>query len=459
MLKRVLVANRGEIAVRIIRACMEMGIETVAVYSEADRDALHTVLADKAVCIGAPPARDSYLNVGNIIEAAKLTGCDSVHPGFGFLSESSSFAEICEGNGLNFIGPPAAAIALMGDKAAARECARSAGVPVVPGTAGTCAGPAQAAAAAKACGFPVLLKAAAGGGGKGLRRVDSEDEIEAAYLAASSEAESAFGDGSMYVEKLILNPRHVEVQILSDEYGNAVHLGERDCSTQRRNQKLIEEAPAPRLFEGTVSAMREAAVRAAKACGYSGAGTCEFVVDKDENFYFIEMNTRIQVEHPVTEAITGIDIVKEQIKIASGEKLSFTQDDVEFKGHAIECRITAEDFLNGFSPCPGRIEFIHFPGGPSVRVDSAIYGGCEISPYYDSMIGKIIVHGENRMDAVRKMRRALSETVINGVKTTLPLSHMLMYDPVFLRGGFDTGYLERKLPELIGIYRKAGGEN
>ena len=459
MLKRVLVANRGEIAVRIIRACMEMGIETVAVYSEADKDALHTVLADKAVCIGAPPAKDSYLNIGNIIEAAKVTGCDSVHPGFGFLSENSKFAEICEDNSLIFIGPPPAAIALMGDKAAARECARTARVPVVPGTAGTCAGPAEAAAAAKACGFPVLLKAAAGGGGRGLRRVNTEADIEAAFRAASSEAESAFGDGSMYVEKFIENPRHIEVQILADKFGNVVHLGERDCSMQRRNQKLIEEAPAAKLSGETARAMREAAVRAAKACGYVGAGTCEFVVDRDENFYFIEMNTRIQVEHPVTEAVTGIDIVKEQIKIASGEKLSFTQDDVEFRGHAIECRITAEDVSDGFRPCPGKIEFLHFPGGPSVRVDSAIYDGCEISPYYDSMIGKIIVHGENRADAIRKMRRALSETVINGVKTTLPLSHLIMYDPEFLRGGFDTGFLERRLPELLDIYRKAGGDN
>ncbi len=459
MLKRVLIANRGEIAVRIIRGCMEMGIETVAVYSQADKDALHTVLADRAVCIGGPAPKDSYLNVNNIIEAAKLTGCDSLHPGFGFLSENSRFAEICCENGLKFIGPPAAAIALMGDKAAARELMGEAGVPVVPGTAGTCAGPARALQAARECGFPVLLKAAHGGGGRGMRRVDRESDVEAAFREASGEAESAFGDGAMYVEKLIENPRHVEVQILADEHGNVVHLGERDCSMQRRNQKLIEEAPAPRLPEETGAAMREAAVKAARACGYTGAGTVEFVVDKDGAFYFIEMNTRIQVEHPVTEAVTGIDIVKEQLRIAGGEELSFSQEDVRLNGHAIECRITAENVFNGFSPCPGKIDFLHFPGGPSVRVDSAIYSGCTISPYYDSMIGKIIVHGRNRAEAIRIMRRALSEAAVNGVKTTLPLSYIIMFDPEFMRGGFDTGFLERKMPELLDIYRKAGGED
>ncbi len=459
MLKRVLIANRGEIAVRIIRECLDSSIEAVSVYSTADSQALHRIIATRSVCIGGPRAGESYLNAANIIEAAKATGCDAVHPGFGFLSESSDFARSCEEAGLKFIGPPSKVIDMMGDKAAAKRMMRQAGVPVVPGSDGIAQTADDAEKEAERIGYPVLLKAAAGGGGRGMRRACCKEEVKDAFEAARAEAESCFGNGDMYVEELIENPRHIEFQILGDSFGNVIHLGERDCSIQRRNQKLLEEAPAWGLSEKLRGAMGEAAVKAAKACGYENAGTVEFIVDKDDNFYFIEMNTRIQVEHPVTEAVTGMNIVREQLRIAAGMPLSRTQEEVQICGHAIECRITAEKVFENFAPCPGRIDFIHFPAGAGIRVDSALYNGCEISPYYDSMVAKIIAKGSSRLEAVRRMRRALEETVINGVQTTLPVQHLLMYQQDFLRGGYDTGFIEAHLPELLAIYEAAGGKD
>lgn len=459
MLKRVLIANRGEIAVRIIRECLDSSIEAVSVYSTADSQALHRIIATRSVCIGGPRAGESYLNAANIIEAAKATGCDAVHPGFGFLSESSDFARSCEEAGLKFIGPPSKVIDMMGDKAAAKRMMRQAGVPVVPGSDGIAQTADDAEKEAERIGYPVLLKAAAGGGGRGMRRACCKEEVKDAFEAARAEAESCFGNGDMYVEELIENPRHIEFQILGDSFGNVIHLGERDCSIQRRNQKLLEEAPAWGLSEKLRGAMGEAAVKAAKACGYENAGTVEFIVDKDDNFYFIEMNTRIQVEHPVTEAVTGMNIVREQLRIAAGMPLSRTQEEVRTCGHAIECRITAEKVFENFAPCPGRIDFIHFPAGAGIRVDSALYNGCEISPYYDSMVAKIIAKGSSRLEAVRRMRRALEETVINGVQTTLPVQHLLMYQQDFLRGGYDTGFIEAHLPELLAIYEAAGGKD
>lgn len=459
MLKRVLIANRGEIAVRIIRECLDSSIEAVSVYSTADSQSLHRIIATRAICIGGPRASESYLHTANIIEAAKAAGCDAVHPGFGFLSESSDFARNCEEAGLKFIGPSSAVIDAMGNKAAARRMMIEAGVPVVPGSDGIIAAADEAVKEAERIGYPVLLKAAAGGGGRGMRKAYCEKEVREGFDAASAEAKSCFGNGDMYVEKLIENPRHIEFQILADSFGNVVHLWERDCSIQRRNQKLLEEAPAWGLSDKLRRAMGEAAVKAAKACGYENAGTVEFIVDQDENFYFIEMNTRIQVEHPVTEAVTGISIVKEQLRIAAGMPLSVTQEEVCVSGHAIECRITAEKVFENFAPCPGRIEFIHFPAGAGIRVDSALYNGCEISPYYDSMVAKIIAKGSTRLEAVRRMRRALEETVINGVQTTLPVQHLLMYQQDFLRGGYNTGFVEAHLPELLAIYEAAGGKD
>ena len=459
MLKRVLIANRGEIAVRIIRECLDSSIEAVSVYSTADSQSLHRIIATRAICIGGPRASESYLHTANIIEAAKAAGCDAVHPGFGFLSESSDFARNCEEAGLKFIGPSSAVIDAMGNKAAARRMMIEAGVPVVPGSDGIIAAADEAVKEAERIGYPVLLKAAAGGGGRGMRKAYCEKEVREGFDAASAEAKSCFGNGDMYVEKLIENPRHIEFQILADSFGNVVHLWERDCSIQRRNQKLLEEAPAWGLSDKLRRAMGEAAVKAAKACGYENAGTVEFIVDQDENFYFIEMNTRIQVEHPVTEAVTGISIVKEQLRIAAGMPLSVTQEEVCVSGHAIECRITAEKVFENFAPCPGRIEFIHFPAGAGIRVDGALYNGCEISPYYDSMVAKIIAKGSTRLEAVRRMRRALEETVINGVQTTLPVQHLLMYQQDFLRGGYNTGFVEAHLPELLAIYEAAGGKD
>lgn len=459
MLKKVLIANRGEIAVRIIRECIDASVETVAVYSAEDSNSLHTMLAAESICIGPAKASESYLNIENIIAAAKGLGCDAIHPGFGFLSENSSFARACENAGIKFIGPSADVIDLMGNKSTARETVKAKGVPVVPGSDGNVENIQEAVEAAEKIGYPVLVKAAAGGGGRGMRKAYSKDELMSAFDEAKAEAKSCFGNGEMYIEKLIENPRHIEFQILADSFGNVIHLGERDCSIQRRNQKLVEEAPAFGLSDSLRKAMGDAAVKAAKACGYENAGTVEFVLDREDNFYFIEMNTRIQVEHPVTEMITGLNIVKEQLKIAAGRKLSYTQDDVKLSGHAIECRITAEKVFDNFAPNPGSVDFVHFPAGPDIRVDSALYSGCEISPYYDSMVAKIIVRGENRLEAVRKMRRALEETVISGVETTLPVQHLLMYNKDFLRGSYDTGFIDKSLDSLLEILESAGGRN
>lgn len=459
MLKRVLIANRGEIAVRIIRECLDSSIEAVSVYSTADKSALHRIMATESICIGGPRASESYLSINNIIEAAKGTGCDAIHPGFGFLSENSDFARGCEAAGLKFIGPSSEVIDRMGNKSAARELMIAHGVPVVPGSDGVIKSAEEAAQLADEMGYPVLLKASAGGGGRGMRKAYNREEVIKGFTAASAEAESCFGNGDMYVEKLIEHPRHIEFQILADSHGNVVHLGERDCSIQRRNQKLVEEAPAFGLSEELRKQMGEAAVKAAKACGYENAGTVEFIVDKDNHFYFIEMNTRIQVEHPVTEMVTGVNIVKEQLRIASGLPLSVKQEDITLEGHAIECRITAEKVFENFAPNPGRVEFIHFPAGAGIRVDSALYNGCEISPFYDSMVAKVIVRGNSRLEAVRKMRRALEETVINGVETTLPVQHLLMYNQDFLRGGYDTSFMEEHLDDLLKIYEAAGGKD
>lgn len=456
MLKKILVANRGEIAVRIIRECLDTSIEAVAVYSTADSESLHRMIATESVCIGGPAARDSYLNMGNIIEAAKGTGAEAIHPGFGFLSESSEFARKCREGGLIFIGPSPETIYLMGNKSAARELMQKAGVPVVPGSDGIVENPDQAAEIAGRIGYPVLIKASAGGGGKGMRKAADESQVRESFLAASLEAENCFGDGSVYIEKLIENPRHIEIQILADSHGNVIELGDRDCSIQRRNQKLCEEAPARNIPDDMRQAMKEAALKAARAANYVNAGTIEFIVDKENNFYFIEMNTRLQVEHPVTEMVTGVNIVREQLRVASGLPLSVSQEDVEIKGHSIECRITAEDAFNDFRPDPGKIDFLHFPAGSGIRVDSALYNGCTISPYYDSMIAKVIVKGENRNDAIRKMRRALEEMIISGVKTTLPIQHLLMYNETFIRGNYDTGFIEENLGVLLEIYKAAG---
>lgn len=459
MLRKVLIANRGEIAVRIIRECLDSSIEAVSVYSTADKQALHTIIATKAICIGGPRASESYLNISNIIEAAKACGCDAIHPGFGFLSENSDFARACEEAGIKFIGPSSDTIDKMGNKAAARKLMVEAGVPVVPGSEGFVKDAEEAVRIAEEIGYPVLLKASAGGGGRGMRKAYNAEEVREGFAAASAEAESCFGNGEMYVEKLIENPRHIEFQILADGFGNVVHLGERDCSVQRRNQKLVEEAPAWGLSSDLREKMGQAAVRAAKAATYENAGTIEFVVDKEENFYFIEMNTRIQVEHPVTEMVTGINIVKEQLRIASGIPLGFRQEDIQLSGHAIECRITAEKVFDNFAPCPGQVEFIHFPAGAGIRVDSALYSGCEISPFYDSMVAKVIAKGDTRLEAVRRMRRALEETVITGVETTLPVQHLLMFNQEFLRGGYDTGFIENHLKDILDIYEAAGGKH
>lgn len=459
MLKKVLVANRGEIAVRIIRECRDSGIETVAVCSTADKGALHTEIADEVICIGEPQAKSSYLNIDNIIEAAKATGCDAVHPGFGFLSEDADFATACRENHLKFIGPSPETITLMGNKASARNCMQKAGVPVVPGSEGPVKDVEEAVKLAEKTGYPVLLKASQGGGGRGMRLAENEEEVRKYYVEASAEAENCFGNGELYLEKYIINPRHIEFQILADSFGNTVHLFERDCSMQRRNQKFLEEAPAWGISKDLRDKMGEIAVSAAKAAKYENAGTVEFILDQDNHFYFIEMNTRIQVEHPVTEMTTGINLVKEQLRIASGLPLCKEQTEIKQEGHAIECRIMAEDVFNHFAPCPGKTDFVHFPAGYGVRVDSHIYSGYEISPYYDSMIAKIIVKGESRLDAIRKMRRALEETVITGVKTTLPVQYLITYNRDFLRGEYNTGFIEKNLSEILRIYEEAGGRD
>ncbi len=458
MFHRILIANRGEIALRVIRACRELDIETVAVYSTADKDALHVQMATKAVCIGPPKAADSYLNQTAVLTAAVESGCEAIHPGYGFLSENAEFAELCQRCGLKFIGPSADVIRSMGNKAAAREMMIKAGVPVVPGSDGCVADSDAALKVAEEIGYPVMLKASAGGGGRGMRRVFSAEELPAAFASAQAEAVACFGDGSMYVEKLILRPRHIEFQIMADSKGHVVHLGERDCSIQRKNQKLIEESPSCALSDEQRKAMGEAAVAAARACGYEGAGTVEFVVDKEGHFYFIEMNTRIQVEHPVTEMVTGIDLVREQLRVAAGLPLSFTQEDVVIRGHALEVRINAEDPAQGFRPCPGKTEFIHFPGGNGVRVESALYNGFTLTPYYDSMVAKIIVHAPTRLGVVRRMRRCLEELVVEGYPTGSDLAYLILYRGEFLLGNYDTSFIEDHLEELLQIDRSATEE-
>lgn len=446
MFNKVLIANRGEIAVRIIRACKEMGIATVAVYSEADKNALHTQLADEAVCIGSSRSENSYLNMNNIISAACLTVANAIHPGFGFLSENAKFADMCKECNIKFIGPDAKTIDLMGNKANARKLMIEAGVPVTPGSDGTVESVEKAKELAKEFGYPVMIKASAGGGGRGIRIVREESELEEAYNSAKSEAKIAFGDDSIYMEKVIENARHIEIQVLADEHGNAIHLGERDCSLQRRNQKVLEEAPSVALDEKTRKAMGEAAIRAVKASGYKNAGTIEFLYGKDGKFYFMEMNTRIQVEHPVTEMITDIDIVKEQIKIACGEKLSYTQDDVYFNGHSIECRINAEDPYNNFAPSPGTIDYLFLPsGGNGLRVDSAVYAGYTIPTFYDSMIAKVITKGRTRNEAIEKMKRALNEFVIEGIKTNIDFQMELLENEDYIKGEFDTSFIANKI--------------
>lgn len=443
MFKKILIANRGEIALRIIRTCKELGIKTVAVYSEADRYSLHVRFADEAVCIGPGPSKESYLNIPRIIAAAEITNAEAIHPGYGFLSENAMFAEICESSGIKFIGPTPDAIEAMGDKALAKETMRKAGVPVIPGSDGVVETLEQAREIANEIGYPILLKAAAGGGGKGIRMVKNDEELENAWQTARAEAEAAFGNPAVYIEKFIEKPRHIEIQILADEHGNVIHLGERDCSIQRRHQKLIEESPSPIVTPELREAMGQAAVKGAKSVKYRNAGTIEFLVDKDGNFYFMEMNTRIQVEHPVTEMVYGIDIVREQIRIASGEKLGIKQKQIKPNGHAIECRINAEDPFNGFRPSPGKITSLHFPGGFGVRVDSHIYQEYVVPPYYDSMIAKLIVHAKNRDEAIARMLRALDEFVIEGIHTTVPFHIKILNSPQFRSGvDYDTKYID-----------------
>ena len=449
MFQRVLIANRGEIAVRILRACRELGVDTVAVYSAADADALHVQLATQAVCIGPAKATDSYLNVDALLTVARQTGCDALHPGYGFLSENAEFAQRCADLGLTFIGPSGDVIRTMGNKAAARALMQVHGVPVVPGSDGPVATAQEAQAAAEAIGYPVLVKASAGGGGRGMRRVDRPEELVAKFEEARAEALACFGDGQLYLEKLILNPRHIEFQILADRHGAVIHLGERDCSIQRKNQKLVEESPSKALSPQLREAMGAAAVAAARAAGYENAGTIEFVLDQDGKFYFIEMNTRIQVEHPVTELVTGLDLVREQLRIAAGLPLSLTQEEVSLTGHAIECRVNAEDAAAGFRPCPGTTEFLHFPGGPGVRVDSMLYNGYAVSPYYDSLVAKIIVHAPTRLEAIRRMRRALEELVIQGYPTTADFCHLILHHPDFIKGQYVTGFLAAPQEELL----------
>ena len=444
-MNKILIANRGEIAVRIIRACKEMNIKTVAIYSEADKDSLHTRLADEAICIGPANSNKSYLNYKNIIEAAYITGSDSIHPGFGFLSENSQFAKICEESNIKFIGPSYEVIKLMGNKSNAKEMMEKAGVPVVPGSKGSIKSINDAKKIAQEIGYPIMLKAAAGGGGKGIRIVNNESELENSYNIVKQEAMISFKDDEIYIEKFIQNPRHVEIQILADEHGNVIHLGERDCTVQRRNQKVIEETPSMAIDEKLREKMGEAAIKAAKKVGYTSCGTIEFLVDKNKNFYFMEMNTRIQVEHGITEERTGIDIVKEQIRIAAGEKIKIKQKDVEFRGHVIECRINAENPEKNFRPCPGKITGLILSGGNGIRVDTFVYEGYTIPPNYDSMIAKIIAHGKTRNEAISKMKRALEETVIDGVDTNIDFLFKIIRNSNFLRGKYDTAFIEKEI--------------
>ena len=444
MLKKVLIANRGEIAVRIIRACREMGIRTVAIYSEVDKNALHVQLADESICVGPAPSNKSYLNVKAILEAACLTGADSIHPGFGFLSENPNFAKICQETGIKFIGPDYKLIELLGNKSKAKETMKRAGVPVVPGSDGLIYSKEQAINLAEQIKYPVILKASAGGGGRGIRIAYSKTELEKEYDIVKQEAKVSFNDDSLYLEKFVENPRHVEIQILADEHGNCIHLGERDCSVQRRNQKVLEETPSGILDEDTRKKMGEVAVKAVKEIGYSNAGTIEFLVDKNKEFYFIEMNTRIQVEHPVTEMVTGVDIIKEQIKIAGGEELTYKQEDIKFEGHSMEVRINAENPDKNFMPCPGTITGLHIPGGNGVRVDTAIYSGYTVPPTYDSMLAKLIVHGKNREESIAKMKSAVAEFVVEGITTNIDFLLKILGNENFKTNNYDTSFIKKE---------------
>jgi acetyl-CoA carboxylase biotin carboxylase subunit len=446
MFKKVLIANRGEIALRVIWACKELGLKTVAVYSEADANGLHVRFADEAVCIGPPRNIDSYLNIPAIISAAEITGADAIHPGYGFLSESAYLAEICEACNIKFIGPGPQAIRLMGDKCRAKKAMLKAGVPVVPGSQGVVEDEEKAVRVAKDIGFPVILKASAGGGGRGMRIVRAAPDLAQSFRAAQSEAQAAFGVSDVYVEKYVASPRHIEIQVMADSKGNVVHVGERECSIQRRHQKIIEEAPSLAVGEKLRRRMGRTAVEAAAAVQYVNAGTIEFLLDKDGNYYFMEMNTRIQVEHGVTELVTGRDLVKEQLHVAAGETLSFSQKDVTFAGHALECRINAEDPWT-FIPSPGTIRHFFQPGGPGVRVDTFAHEGCEISPYYDSMIAKLMTHGRTRAEAIARMKRCLDVMVVEGIKTNIPLHRKILDDPDFVAGRFDTSFMDRYLPQ------------
>ena len=444
MLRKVLIANRGEIAVRIIRACREMGIRTVAIYSEADKNALHVQLADEAICVGPAPSNKSYLNVKAILEAACLTGADSIHPGFGFLSENPNFAKICQEMGIKFIGPDYKLIELLGNKSKAKETMKRAGVPVVPGSEGLIYSKTQAVKLAEEIKYPVMLKASAGGGGRGIRIAYSQEELEKEYDIVKQEAKVAFNDDSLYLEKFVENPRHVEIQILADEHGNCIHLGERDCSVQRRNQKVLEETPSGILDEKTRNKMGEVAIKAVKEIGYSNAGTIEFLVDKNKEFYFMEMNTRVQVEHPVTEMVTGVDIIKEQIRIASGEKLKYKQKDIKFEGHSMEVRINAENPDKNFMPCPGTITGLHVPGGNGVRVDTAIYSGYTVPPTYDSMLAKLIVHGKTREESIAKMKSAVAEFVVEGITTNIDFLLKILENESFKTNNYDTSFIKKE---------------
>ena len=441
MIEKILIANRGEIAVRVIRACREMGIRTVAVYSEADKDALHTQLADEAVCIGPAPSAESYLNMQNIISATLVSGADAIHPGFGFLSENSKFVELCEQCKITYIGPDSKVISALGNKSVARNTMVEAGVPVIPGSKEPVYTVEEGEKIAGEIGYPIIVKAALGGGGKGMRVAQTPDEFQASFQTAQKEAQMAFGDGTMYLEHFVEHPRHIEFQILADKYGNVVHLGERDCSIQRNHQKMIEESPSEALTPELRQKMGEAAVKAAKAAHYTNAGTIEFLLEKSGAFYFMEMNTRIQVEHPVTEWVTGIDLVKEQLKIASGMPLEISQDDVHIMGHAIECRINAENPQKNFRPSPGTIQGAHFPGGNGIRVDTCVYNGCKIPPYYDSMLAKLIVHADSREAAIAKMQSALGEVIIDGIDTNIDYQYEILKNEDYQSGNFDTGFL------------------
>ncbi|MDQ2890752.1 MAG: acetyl-CoA carboxylase biotin carboxylase subunit [Gemmatimonadota bacterium] len=448
MFKKVLIANRGEIALRVIRACKELGVQTVAVYSEADRESLHVRFADDDVCIGPAPARESYLNIPRLIAAAEITGADAIHPGYGFLAENAEFAETCTASNITFIGPTAEQIRVMGDKASARRAMQEVGVPIVPGSPGPVEDVDEALQFATSIGFPVIIKASAGGGGKGMRVAADPEDFARAFQLARSEALSAFGNGDVYVEKYLARPRHIEFQILGDSHGNVIHLGERDCSVQRRHQKLIEEAPSPALTAQMRAEMGEAAVRGAKAINYVGAGTIEMLLNEDNSFYFMEMNTRIQVEHPVTEMITGIDLVKEQIRVAAGDRLSVLELP-PLRGHVIECRVNAEDPARNFQPSPGRIDVFHPPGGPGVRMDTHVYTGYTVPPYYDSLLAKLICQGRDRPEAIRRMQIALESFIVEGVTTTIPFLARVMHNAEFQAGRVDTKFLEREGAALV----------